>query len=135
MPSIDEAKKTAAVYAVNFLKQGMNIGLGSGSTIKWFIRELGKMVEQGFEINAVPSSTETKLLAEELKISLVDLNEISKLELTVDGADEIDKKGNLIKGGGGALLQEKIVAAASDELIIVADHTKQVKKLGKFPLA
>ena len=134
MVSIDDAKKAAAVYAVNFLKQGMNIGLGSGSTIKWFIHELGKMVAQGFEIFAVPTSLETKFLAEQLKIPLADINILAKLNLTIDGADEIDEAGNLIKGGGGALLQEKIVAAASDELIIVADHSKQVNKLGKFPL-
>jgi ribose 5-phosphate isomerase A len=134
MITIDEAKKAAAVYAVNFLKQGMCVGLGSGSTIKWLIVELGKMVAQGFEVKAVPSSLQTKQLADELYIPLVDLNEVSKLDITIDGADEIDKQGNLIKGGGGALLQEKIVAAASSEFIIVADYSKQVNKLGKFPL-
>ena len=122
------------MYAVNFVKAGMTIGLGTGSTVYWLIKELGKMVEQGLKIKAVPTSKQTEQLAKESGIELHGLNEMTRLSLTIDGADEIDPQGNLVKGGGGALLQEKMVAAASEELIIIADSSKLVEQLGKFPL-
>src|SRR6266498_6050874 len=112
----------------------MNIGVGSGTTVYWFIQELGKRIKEGLEITAIPTSSETERLAKKNGIMLSDLNEIDRLKLTIDGADEIDPLGQLIKGGGGALLQEKIVATASDELIIIGDSSKLVKQLGKFPL-
>jgi len=131
--SRDEIKRNVGVYAADLVKKGMKIGLGSGSTVYWLIEELGRRVEQGLEITAVPTSLQTKQLGEKAGIPISDLNDID-LELTIDGADEIDPQGQLIKGGGGALLQEKIVAASSVELIIIADSSKLVRQLGKFPL-
>lgn len=131
---MEHAKKNVGIYASGLVQQGMNIGIGSGSTVFWFIRELAKKIKAGLEILAVPTSSETKALVKEAGIRLSNLNEIGALQLTIDGADEIDPQGQLIKGGGGALLQEKMVAAASDQLIIIADNTKLVKQLGKFPL-
>ena len=131
---MEEAKKNTGVYAADFVKQGMTVGIGSGTTVYWFIQELGRRVKQGLKITAVPTSLQTAELAEEAGIGLSDLNEVNVLPLTIDGADEIDEFGNLIKGGGGALLQEKIVASASEELIIIADSSKLVSRLGRFPL-
>jgi ribose 5-phosphate isomerase A len=130
----DEIKRKVGVYAADLVEQGMTIGIGSGSTVYWLIEELGRRVKEGLEITVVPTSFETSQLAAKAGITVSDLNAIDKLLLTIDGADEIDPQGRLIKGGGGALLQEKIVAAASDELIIIADGSKLVKQLGKFPL-
>ena len=132
--SRDEIKKEVGVYAADFVHQGMTIGIGSGSTVHWFIEELGRRLKQGLEITAVPTSMQSKQLASNAAIPISDLNSIDKLVLTIDGADEIDPQGQLIKGGGGALLQEKIVAASSVELIIIADSSKLVQQLGKFPL-
>jgi len=131
---LEEAKKVAGIYAAGLVKQEMNIGIGSGTTVYWFIRELSKRIQQGLNIKAVPTSVQTAQLAKEGGIDLLDLNAVDRLSLTIDGADEIDPDGNLIKGGGGALLQEKIVAAASEELVIIADESKLVSHLGKFPL-
>jgi ribose 5-phosphate isomerase A len=134
MLSPDEIKKKVSIYAADLVKQGMIIGLGTGTTVYWLIQELGKRVKQGLEIEIVPTSTQTQQLAQEAGILIADLDAIISLSLTIDGADEIDSKGQMIKGGGGALLQEKIVASASDELIIIADSSKLVPQLGKFPL-
>jgi ribose 5-phosphate isomerase A len=132
--ALEEAKKNTGVYAADFVKNGMIIGIGSGTTVYWFIQELGRRIQQGLNIKGVPTSEQTANLAKEAGIPLLDLYEIESLPLAIDGADEIDPRGNLVKGGGGALLQEKIVAAASDELIIIADSSKLVDQLGKFPL-
>lgn len=134
MLSTDEIKKNAAVYAADFIKNEMTIGLGTGSTVYYLIQELGKRVLQGLEVTVVPTSKHTQTLASQLNIPLKDLNDVEKLALTIDGADEVDKQLHLIKGGGGALLQEKIVAAASEQLIVIVDHSKIVQHLGKFPL-
>lgn len=134
MLSQDELKKRVGIYAADFVKNGATIGLGTGSTVYWLIEELGKRVEQGLEIIIVPTSAQTETLAKAVGIAVSNLDEIDRLALTIDGADEIDPHGQLIKGGGGALLQEKIVASASDELIIIADSSKLVSQLGKFPL-
>ena len=134
MLSQDELKKRVGIYAADFVKNGATIGLGTGSTVYWLIEELGKRVEQGLEIIIVPTSAQTETLAKAVGITVSNLDEIDRLALTIDGADEIDPHGQLIKGGGGALLQEKIVASASDELIIIADSSKLVSQLGKFPL-
>jgi ribose 5-phosphate isomerase A len=132
--SQDEIKKNVGLYAADFVKAGMTIGLGTGTTAYWLIKELGSRVKKGLELTIVPTSKKTGVLAKEEGITVTDLDTVNALALTIDGADEIDTTGRLIKGGGGALLQEKIVAAASHELIIIADDTKLVKQLGKFPL-
>ncbi|MBN9296446.1 MAG: ribose-5-phosphate isomerase RpiA [Filimonas sp.] len=134
MFSQEELKKRVGTYAADYVEQGMTIGLGTGSTVYWLIQELSQRVQQGLQIQIVPTSRQTQTLANEAGITIVDLNDTNGLMLTIDGADEVDNELNLIKGGGGALLQEKIVAAASKELIIIADGSKCVKKLGAFPL-
>jgi ribose 5-phosphate isomerase A len=128
------AKQKAGEYAASFIETDMNIGIGTGSTVYYFIQALAKRIKEGLVIKGVPTSTQTEQLAKELNIPLTDLNKVAQLDLTVDGADEIDPHLQLIKGGGGALLQEKIVAAASKKLIIIADESKLVDTLGKFPL-
>lgn len=112
----------------------MRLGLGTGSTAAHFIAGLGERVKMGLEVVCVPTSEATRQQAEDLGIPLTTLNEVSSLDLTVDGADELDGDLNLIKGGGGALLREKIVAFASRRMIVIADHSKKVPALGKFPL-
>jgi ribose 5-phosphate isomerase A len=127
-------KKMVAESAVKYIQDGMVVGLGSGTTAHWFIKKLGQMVKDGLEIKAVATSVESEVLAKELEIPIVSFEEIDHIDVTVDGADEVDPGLNLIKGGGGALLREKIVATASRELIIIVDESKLVKQLGKFPL-
>ncbi len=132
---IDKAKFVAAKRAVDFVEDGMRVGLGTGSTAAWMVRCLAEVVRQdGLKIRAVPTSTRTAALARELGIEVVSLDEAKWLDLTIDGADEFDADLNLIKGGGGALLQEKIVATASDQMIVIADAGKEVGALGAFPL-
>src|SRR6478735_6951403 len=128
------AKQKAGEYAATLIEPGMTIGIGTGSTVYFFIQALAKKVKEGLIIKGVPTSTQTQQLATELNIPLVDLNDVEQLDLTVDGADEIDQQLQLIKGGGGALLQEKIVAAASKRMVVIADESKHVQTLGKFPL-
>ncbi|KLA06406.1 ribose 5-phosphate isomerase A [Bacillus cereus group sp. MYBK77-1] len=127
-------KQLAGEYAANFVKDGMKVGLGTGSTAYWAIQKLGQRVKEGLSIQAVPTSKETEALAKQLNIPLILLNDVQRLDLTIDGADEIDSNLQLIKGGGGALLREKIVASSSKELIIIADESKFVTRLGTFPL-
>ncbi|PEM53510.1 ribose 5-phosphate isomerase A [Bacillus wiedmannii] len=127
-------KQLAGEYATNFVKDGMKVGLGTGSTVYWLIQKLGERVKEGLSFQAVPTSKETEVLAKQLNISLISLNDVQSLDLTIDGADEIDANLQLIKGGGGALLREKIVATSSKELIIIADESKLVTHLGTFPL-
>ncbi|MFB6645986.1 ribose 5-phosphate isomerase A [Bacillus toyonensis] len=127
-------KQLVGEYAANFVKDGMNIGLGTGSTVYWTIQKLGQLVQEGLYFQAVPTSKETEALAKQLNIPLISLNDVQSLDLTIDGADEIDSDLQLIKGGGGALLREKIVATSSKELIIIADESKLVARLGNFPL-
>ena len=129
------AKYAAARRAAEFVESGMKVGLGTGSTAAWLVKRLGERVaEEGLEIIAVPTSTQTAKLAEEVGITVSTLDDAGWLDLTIDGADEYDGELNLIKGGGGALLQEKIVATASDRMIVIADSTKKVETLGAFPL-
>ncbi|MCI4662192.1 MAG: ribose-5-phosphate isomerase RpiA [Neomegalonema sp.] len=130
----DLAKKTAAYKAVELVEHGMKVGIGTGSTAAWFVNALGKRVAEGVKIVGVPTSVATGRLAEKHKIPLTTLDEAGWLDLTVDGADEIDPHLNLIKGGGGALLQEKIVANASDRFVVIADASKRVDRLGAFAL-
>lgn len=123
----------AAVEAVKKVKDGMVIGLGTGSTAKYAILEIGKMVREGFEIIGIATSVESERIAREAGIKIGDINEYDVVDLTIDGADEIDKNLNLIKGGGGALLREKIVAKCSKKEIIVVDERKIVDEFS-FPL-
>jgi ribose 5-phosphate isomerase A len=130
----DDLKLQAAERALEYVKPGMKLGLGSGSTAAKFIDLLGRKVAAGFDVVAVPTSEATRVLAERAGIALTTLDKYPELNLTVDGADEIDGRLRLIKGGGGALLREKIVAMASDRMIVIADPSKRVAQLGAFPL-
>ena len=132
--NLDELKRQAAARALDFVKSGMKLGLGTGSTAKHFVELLGERVRDGLEVIGVPTSEATRNDAIRCGVRLTTLDEVDRLDLTVDGADEIDPALNLIKGGGGALLREKIVAAASDRMIVIADDTKWVDTLGRFPL-
>lgn len=132
---IDKAKFVAAKKAVEFVEDGMRVGLGTGSTAAWMVRCLGELVrEDGLKIRGVPTSTRTAALAQEVGIDVISLDEAKWLDLTIDGADEFDREFNLIKGGGAALLQEKIVATASDRMVVISDVSKEVDTLGSFPL-
>jgi ribose 5-phosphate isomerase A len=132
--NIDELKRQAAARALEAVRDGMKLGLGTGSTAKHFVELLGERVKAGLNVLCVPTSEVTRADAARCGIALTTLDDIDHLDLTVDGADEIDPSLNLIKGGGGALLREKIVAAASDRMIVIADETKWVETLGRFPL-
>lgn len=133
--SADKYKRQAAEKALEFVDQGMRLGLGSGSTSLAFVELLAEKVRAGLDVLCVPTSESTRQHAERLGLRLVSLDDEPILDLVVDGADEIDAELRLIKGGGGALLREKIVACASERMLIIADHTKRVETLGKFPLA
>lgn len=132
--SMDDLKRQAAARAVEQVQDGMKLGLGTGSTAKHFVELLGERVRAGLKVIGVPTSEATRADAERCAVPLTTLDQVDRLDLTVDGADEIDANLELIKGGGGALLREKIVAAASDRMIVIADDTKWVKTLGRFPL-
>ena len=132
---IDKAKFVSARRAVDFVEDGMKLGLGTGSTAAWMVRCLAERIrEEGLRVQGVPTSTRTAELARQLGVPVVSLDEAKWLDLTIDGADEVDLNLNLIKGGGAALLQEKIVATASDQMIVIADAAKEVAQLGAFPL-
>jgi ribose 5-phosphate isomerase A len=130
----DQEKEAAARASLQFVKNGQVVGLGTGSTAAYFIRLLGAEVRNGLRIRGIPSSDRSREQAAGLGIPLISLDECQEIDVTVDGADEVDPQLRLIKGGGGALLREKIVASASRQLVIVADATKRVPVLGKFPL-
>ena len=131
---IEAQKRAAAARAVEFVHPGMRLGLGTGSTAKHFVELLGERVRVGLDVVGVPTSEVTRALAEKLGIKLTTLDETPELDLTVDGADEIAPDLTLIKGGGGALLREKIVASASATMLVIADESKCVSLLGRFPL-
>lgn len=130
----DQFKQEAAERAAEDVTDGMRLGIGTGSTAEFFVQALAKRVAGGLNIVGVPTSERTRDLATELGIKLTTLDEMPQLDLTVDGADEFDPELALIKGGGGALLREKIVAAASERMIVIADGSKEVDALGRFPL-
>jgi len=130
----DQEKEAAARASLRFIRDGQVVGLGTGSTAAFFIRLLGEQVRDGLRIRGIPTSVRSKELALSLGIPLTTLEECQEIALTVDGADEVDPELRLIKGGGGALLREKVVASATRQLVIVADATKRVPVLGKFPL-
>lgn len=132
--SAEEMKRRAAEKAMSFVAPGMRLGLGTGSTARHFVDLLGAAVREGLQVVGVPTSEATRAQAESLGVPLTDLDATPELDLCVDGADEFDPALRLIKGGGGALLREKIVAAASARMIVVADASKRVERLGRFPL-
>ncbi len=132
---IDKAKFLAARRAVDFVQNGMRVGLGTGSTAAWMVRCLAERVrEEGLRVTGVPTSMSTAQLARQVGLTVTSLDDAKWLDLTIDGADEFDGELSLIKGGGAALLQEKIVATASDQMIVIADAAKEVTALGAFPL-
>ena len=131
---IDDQKRRAGEAALTYIKEGMTVGLGTGSTAEHFIKALGIEVSAGLDIKAVPTSKRSEDLARALGIPLTEIEGASEIDVTVDGADEIDPHLSLIKGGGGALLREKIVAAASQQMIVIADESKRVDVLGRYPL-
>lgn len=127
-------RKLAADKAVEYVKNGMTVGLGTGSTAYWAIQEIGRRVAEGLEIRAVATSIQSENLAHELKIPIAEISAIDGFDVTIDGADEVDHHLNVIKGGGGALLREKIIGSVTKFYIIIADEKKLVKQLGLFPL-
>ena len=127
-------KQIAAEKAVDFIENGMTIGLGTGSTVNYLVKKLAQKVDDGLKIKAISTSTATSKLAESLGIQIINFDDVGEIDVTIDGADEVDKKLNGIKGGGGALLFEKIVATSSRKNIWIVDSTKLVDNLGKFPL-
>ncbi len=130
----DQEKETAARASLKFVRDGDVVGLGTGSTATYAVRFLGERVRAGLKIRGIPTSIHTRELAASLGIPLTTLDEVQEIDVTIDGADEVDPELRLIKGGGGALLREKIVASATRKVVIIADSTKQVPMLGKFPV-
>jgi ribose 5-phosphate isomerase A len=130
----EDAKRLAAAKALELVKPGMRLGLGTGTTAAHFVTLLGARVAEGLDVICVPTSERTRTQAALLSIPLATLDDLPELDLTVDGADEFDAQLRLIKGGGGAHLREKIVAAASQRMVVITDHSKYVQTLGKFPL-
>jgi len=127
-------KQVAGEKAVEYVRDGMVVGLGTGSTVYYSIRKIAELVKNGMEIKGVSTSKQTTKLAGSLGIELVSINDVEEIDLTIDGADEVDQHLNGIKGGGGALFFEKIVAYSSAKVIWVVDSTKMVQKLGKYPI-
>lgn len=131
---VEELKIRAAERAMEYVKPGQKLGLGTGSTAEKFVDLLGARVKEGLDVLCVPTSEATHAQAKALGIPLTTLDETPFLDLTVDGADEVDGELRLIKGGGGALLREKIVATASERMVVIADFSKKAETLGGFPL-
>jgi len=131
---MSQAKENAAIAALDFIQSGMTLGLGSGSTAEILIERLGEKVAGGMKIQGVPTSQRTADCAVENGVPLIDADKVTKIDLTIDGADEVDGDFCLIKGGGACLLREKIIAHASDKMIVIVDGSKMVEMLGAFPL-
>ena len=129
-----EQKRIAGQKATEYIKDGMILGLGTGSTAYYMIKKVGELVQNGMNLKAVATSKSTENLAKELHIPLVQIDEVDKIDLCIDGVDEIDKHFNAIKGGGGALFREKVVANLADEVIWIMDDSKLVDSIGAFPL-
>ncbi len=127
-------KQLAAEKAVEFIEDGMVVGLGTGSTAYWAIHKIAQRIQEGLRIRAVASSRDSEELANKLGIPMVPFSEIEVIDLTIDGADEVDPHLNLIKGGGGALVREKILASNSKRFFVIVDESKRVEHLGQFPL-
>ncbi|MBB5519124.1 ribose-5-phosphate isomerase RpiA [Amphiplicatus metriothermophilus] len=132
--SADAMKRRAAAEAMTLVADGMTLGLGTGSTAAHFIDLLGEAVRNGLSVKGVPTSEDTSRRAEAAGVELIEPDETTVIDLAVDGADEVDARGDLIKGGGGALLREKIVAAVAKRFVVIADASKKVAELGAFPL-
>jgi ribose 5-phosphate isomerase A len=130
----DLEKEAAARASLEYVKDGQVVGLGTGSTAAYFIKLLGEKVKQGLRIRGIPTSVRSEELALSLGIPVITFDDCQEIDVTVDGADEVDPELRLIKGGGGAALREKIVASATKQLVIVADTSKRVQRLGRFPL-
>jgi ribose 5-phosphate isomerase A len=132
---LDTLKRAAAIKAADYVKDGMVVGLGTGSTAKHMVVALGEKVKAGMKLCGVPTSQETAALAKQAGITLIDADNRWVIDVAIDGADQVDSNFNLIKGGGGALLKEKIVAASAKQFVVVVDYTKRVPTLGgSFPL-
>ena len=129
-----EQKRIAGQKATEYIKDGMILGLGTGSTAYYMIKKVGELVQNGMNLKAVATSKDTENLAKELHIPLVQIDELDRIDLCIDGVDEIDKHFNAIKGGGGALFREKIVANLANEVIWIMDDSKLVDSIGAFPL-
>lgn len=134
MTDTENAKRLAGERAAELIEDGMTVGLGTGSTAHFMVERLGERVRDGLRVRCIPTSRRTEEQARRLNIPLTSFADVERLDLTIDGADEIGPELALIKGGGGALLREKLVAAASARLVVVADETKRVERLGRFPL-
>ncbi|RCL01866.1 MAG: ribose 5-phosphate isomerase A [Candidatus Tokpelaia sp. JSC188] len=134
MANVQQLKIAAAEKAIDYVDNGMRLGIGTGSTAEEFIRLLAIRIAQGLVITGVPSSKRSMALCNELSVPITTLDKMPELDLTIDGADEIGPGLNLIKGGGGALLREKIIATASERMLVIADESKIVEMLGAFPL-
>ncbi|OLF72242.1 ribose-5-phosphate isomerase [Maricaulis sp. W15] len=132
--SAERQKARAAAAALDYVEDGMTLGLGSGSTAEIFLRLLGEKVKDGLKVRGVPTSQRTAEVAVENGVPLIDVDHVNQISITIDGADEVDGRFQLIKGGGACLLREKIIANASDLMIVMVDETKLVSTLGKFPL-
>lgn len=132
--SADTQKRRAAAAAVDHVTDGMTLGLGSGSTAAHFVDLLGERVKAGLSVRCIPTSEATRQLAREAGIELVEPDEMTRIDLCIDGADEADPDLNLIKGGGGCHLREKIIASAAEKMIVIADISKKVTQLGQFPV-
>jgi ribose 5-phosphate isomerase A len=128
------AKENAAIAALEFVQDGMTLGLGSGSTAEIFIEQLGDRVAAGMKVQGIPTSDRTAMCAREAGVPLVDADKVEKIDVTIDGADEADPAFSLIKGGGACLLREKIIAHASSKMVVIVDAAKMVDNLGAFPL-
>ncbi|USK62051.1 ribose-5-phosphate isomerase RpiA [Peribacillus asahii] len=129
-----DEKQIVGEKAAEFVKDGMVVGIGTGSTVFYTIQKLGQLVKEGLSIKGIPTSVQTEELAKELGIPLTSFSEIESIDIAIDGADEVNSELELIKGGGGALLREKIIARAAKTFIVVADSSKRVEKLGAFRL-
>lgn len=130
----ENEKQAAAAAAMDFVEEGMTIGLGTGSTAKYFIEMLADEIADGLIVRCIETSEQTRELARSLGIPLIPFEQVDRIHLTVDGADEVGPGGVLIKGGGAALLREKIIANASDHMVVIADSSKEVPHIGAFPL-
>ena len=130
----EHEKENAALAAMEYVEDGMTIGLGTGSTAKYFVEMLADEIADGLLVRCIETSEQTRDLATSLGVPLIPFEQVDRIHLTVDGADEVDSNGYLIKGGGAALLREKIIASASDHMVVIADPSKQVERLGAFPL-
>ncbi|MBC2459917.1 ribose-5-phosphate isomerase RpiA [Clostridium beijerinckii] len=129
-----DQKRVAGEKSTEYIKDGMILGLGTGSTAYYMIRKVGELIKNGMKITAVATSKSTESLAKELKIPLLSIDEVDRIDLAIDGVDEIDNEFNAIKGGGGALFREKIVASLANEVIWIMDESKLVDGIGEFPL-